>query len=285
MSRLTVLCFAGTYLLALFAELARPLARGAARWWLALGLTALGWVVHTVFLANLAWTRHELPVTTLRESLLVLSWILGAIDLYLVARSPRNVAVGAFLLPIVLGLAAFGGLATGGGGAATWPGWVEFWGTVHGILLMAGATATCVAFAAGLMYLLQASRLKHKRPSLKGFALPSLEQSERLNRGAIIVAFPMLTFGFLIGIVLIVLTRRASSGVALGWTDPKVVSAALLWLMFAGLLNARFRPAMRGRRVMVLTIVAFGFLIFTWAGVGLFLPTEHGMAAKAGRSH
>src|SRR5437763_6090890 len=40
MDRLTVLCFAGTYSLALLAELARPVARGAGRWYLALGLTA-----------------------------------------------------------------------------------------------------------------------------------------------------------------------------------------------------------------------------------------------------
>jgi ABC-type uncharacterized transport system permease subunit len=50
-----------------------------------------------------------------------------------------------------------------------------------------------------------------------------------------------------------------------------------MWLVFAILLHARFRPAMRGKSVMVLTIVAFGFLVFTWVGVeALRLPTAHG---------
>ena len=50
-----------------------------------------------------------------------------------------------------------------------------------------------------------------------------------------------------------------------------------MWLVFAVLLHARFRPAMRGRSVMVLTIVAFAFLVFTWVGVeALRLPTAHG---------
>ena len=63
----------------------------------------------------------------------------------------------------------------------------------------------------------------------------------------------------------------------LRWTDPKVLSAFLMWLVFAVLLHARFRPAMRGKSVMVLTIVAFAFLVFTWVGVeALRLPTAHG---------
>ena len=38
---------------------------------------------------------------------------------------------------------------------------------------------------------------------------------------------------------------------------------------------------MRGKRVMVLTAVAFGFLVFAMVGVGPILPTDHG-AARAG---
>jgi ABC-type uncharacterized transport system permease subunit len=133
------------------------------------------------------------------------------------------------------------------------------------------------------MYLVQANRLKHKRRPRFGFALPSLEQSERLNRAAIILAFPLLTFGLLIGVVL-GLAHRAGA-MELSWSDPKVVSASVMWLVFAVLLHARFRPEMRGRSVMVLTIVAFAFLVFAWVGVeALRLPTAHGAARAAGRA-
>ena len=158
---------------------------------------------------------------------------------------------------------------------------------MHGVFLLAGAVSTCVAFAAGLMYLVQSNRLKHKRPPRFGFALPSLEQSERLNRGAITLAFPLLTFGLLIGVVLdLAARRRGGRALPLSWTDPKVVSAWLMWLVFAVLLHARFRPAMRGRSVMLLTILAFAFLVFTWVGVDVLnLPTAHGGGpAPGGRS-
>jgi ABC-type transport system involved in cytochrome c biogenesis permease subunit len=285
MARLTVLCFAGTYSLALFADLARSLVRARARWSLTVGLTALGWVVHTAYLANIAMQTHELPVATIRESLLVLAWILAAIDLYLVVRSPTPSAVGLFILPVVVGLSAFAGLERERAVAVGWAGSVKFWGAVHGGFWLLGAVFTCVAFAFGLMYLVQAERLRHKRPGRLGFTLPSLEQSERWNRWAITVAFPLLTIGFWIGVLLVPATRSYAAP-SLRWTDPKILSAAGLWLFFAVLLNARFRPAMRGRRVMVLSVVAFAFLLFTWVGVGLLVPTAHGApaAAAAGRA-
>ena len=57
--RLSVLCFAGTYGLALLAELARFVVRSAVRWYLSAGLMALGWLVQTAFLANLAFKSPD----------------------------------------------------------------------------------------------------------------------------------------------------------------------------------------------------------------------------------
>jgi ABC-type transport system involved in cytochrome c biogenesis permease subunit len=286
MLRLEVLCFAGTYGLALVSELARFVTRSAARWYVTVGLTALGWLVQTAYLADLGWSQHKLPVTTVFESLLVLSWILALIGLYLMVRSPRPVAVGLFVLPLVLALVLLAGrFASRTAHWDQWHGTTTFWTPVHVIFLLAGAVSTCVAFAAGLMYLVQSNRLKHKRRPRFGFALPSLEQSERLNRGAITLAFPLLTFGLLIGVILDLAAPPSSgmaAGVLLSWTDPKVVSAGLMWLVFAVLLHARFRPAMRGRSVMLLTIVAFAFLVFTWVGFDVLrLPTAHGGGAGA----
>jgi ABC-type transport system involved in cytochrome c biogenesis permease subunit len=288
MDRLKVLCFAGTYGLALLCELGRLVVRNPLRWHLTIGLTALGWLVHTIFLANLAFKDPIiLPVTTPFESMIVLAWIVALIGLYFMIHWPRQIAVGSFVLPLVLGL-----VIAAGWFAPRQSDWLEggimaFWGAVHAVFLLAGAVFACLAFAAGLMYLAQMARLKAKRPVRFGFALPSLEHSERANRVAITVAFPLLTFGLLIGMVLSLRARGTSapSAFTLSWTDPKVLSALGMWVVFAVLLHARFRPAMRGRSVMILTIVAFAFLVFTWVGVeALQLQTAHGAAGTAGRS-
>jgi ABC-type uncharacterized transport system permease subunit len=289
MDRLKVLCFAGTYGLALLAELSRLVVRSTFRWYLTVALTALGWLVQTAFLVNLAVKESRiLPVTTAFESVMALSWIFALIGLYLMVHWPRKVAVGLFVLPLVLGLVVVAGwFAPRESDWLEWGGTTAFWGSVHGIFLLGGAVFTCVAFAAGLMYLAQMRRLKSKRPSRFGLALPSLEQSERVNRGAITIAFPLLTFGLLIGMFLSLSTRGSGAGTGhnLSWMDPKVISALGMWLVFACLVHARFRPALRGRSVMVLTIVAFAFLVFTWVGIeALRLPTAHGAASTVGRA-
>jgi ABC-type transport system involved in cytochrome c biogenesis permease subunit len=287
--RLSVLCFAGTYGLALLAEMARFVVRSSVRWYLAAGLMALGWLVQTAFLANLAFKNPLVPpVATAFESVMVLSWIVALIGLYLMVRSPKPVAVGMFVLPLVIGLVIVAGWFSPRESAWTdWGGTVAFWGAVHGIFLLGGAVFTCVAFCAGLMYLVQMRRLKAKRSSRFGLALLSLEQSERINRGAITIAFPLLTFGLLIGVVLSLAAQGKGNAAALAhplqWTDPKVLSALAMWLVFAVLLHARFRPSMRGRGVVVLTIVAFAFLVFTWVGVeALRLPTTHSAPKSLG---
>ena len=94
MDRLGVLCFGGTYALALGCDLARFAVRWPGRWWATLGLTTLAWVVQTAYLANRAIAAGRLPVTTVFESMLVLAWLLAAVGLYLIARAPRPLAVG-----------------------------------------------------------------------------------------------------------------------------------------------------------------------------------------------
>jgi ABC-type transport system involved in cytochrome c biogenesis permease subunit len=280
--RLSVLCFAGTYGLALAADLARLILRIPVRWQLAVGLAALGWVVHTAFLVNLAWRMGQVPIATVFHSLLVLAWILSGIGLYLTFRAPKPSAIGVFVLPLVLALLGTA-VAMPAAARADWTrlgGWETVWGTIHGLLLLLGAVSTCVAFLAGLMYLAQADRLKRKRPQRFGIALPSLEQSERWNRAAITLAFPLLTAGLAIGIALNAGSRRGGQAV-LDWSDPKVISAAGLWIVFAALLHVRYRPEWRGKRVMLLTVLAFAFMLFTLLGVDLLLPTAHGVARGA----
>ncbi len=286
MDRLKVLCFAGTYGLALLCELARLFIRSPLRWYLTVGLTVVGWLVQTAFLANLAIQGPLLPVTSAFESMMVLAWIVALIGIYLMLHWPRQVAVGLFVLPLVLGLVVAAGWLAPRETDWLQGGMIAFWGTIHGVFLLGGAVFACLAFAAGLMYLAQMRRLKSKNSKRLGFSLPSLEQSEGVNRGAITIAFPLLTFGLLIGMALSVHAHAAADNSAfqLSWTDPKVVSALGMWLVFAGLLHARFRPEMRGRSVMLLTIIAFAFLVFTWVGVeALNLPTAHGASRTTGR--
>ena len=108
------------------------------------------------------------------------------------------------------------------------------------------------------MYLVQARRLRTKVPLGKGQRMLSLERLEEMNRRAINTAFPLLTAGVLVGIVLMIHRRDDLRE----WTDPRVIAGGVLWLVFALLLYLRYAVHRRGRQLAVLTIVAFVLLLY-----------------------
>jgi ABC-type transport system involved in cytochrome c biogenesis permease subunit len=135
------------------------------------------------------------------------------------------------------------------------------WGAVHGGLLLLAAVGVCVGFVASVMYLAQAKKLKAKIGPREGLRLFSLERLEAMNRRAINLAFPLLTAGVLIGAFLMLQEQESLSG----WADPKVLGAMVLWVVFALVLYLRYGLHLSGRRLALLTILAFALLLLTLA--------------------
>jgi hypothetical protein len=156
----------------------------------------------------------------------------------------------------------------------------RFWGNVHGASLLLGTVTVMAGFVAGLMYLLQSYRLKHKMLSPR-FRLPSLEWLERVNSRAILTSVLFIGVGFLSGVVLNRVEQRSHLA-EIPWYDPVILSLAgmLLWLLAAAAFNLLYRAARRGRKVAYLTVASFGFLMIV-LGVLLFVNTEHGARTKA----
>jgi ABC-type transport system involved in cytochrome c biogenesis permease subunit len=194
--------------------------------------------------------------------MLFLAWILAVF--YLTGSvHHRRQAWGVFVLPLILGLLGLG-TAFGHPPPGARDSWREgtlsldrLWAPVHVGMLLLATVGVCVAFLASVMYLIHAARLRAKAPPGRGPRLLSLERLEAMNRRAVNLAFPLLTAGMLAGVVLIL---RGSELV--GWTDPRVLGTALLWLAFVVLLWLRYGRHLRGRPAALLTIAAFFLLLF-----------------------
>jgi ABC-type uncharacterized transport system permease subunit len=178
------------------------------------------------------------------------------------------------LLPLVLGLIVAASLAPERESLAR-EGDRGAWGIIHGTSILLAAVFVLVAFAAGLMYLEQTRRLKHKLPPIRGLRLPSLEWLQRTNSRAIVVSMFTLGLGVLSGVVL---NRLGSPDRAAGvpWYDPVVLSTHLMfaWLLIAVLVGWFYKPARQGRRVAYFTLVGFVFLAIALT-IGLFVDTQH----------
>ncbi len=210
--------------------------------------------------------------------------MLAGVYLYLASYHPRT-AFGVFILPLVLGLIGTGALLADPRPFPREPA-SRVWGIIHAASLLLATVAVLVGFAAGLMYLWQARRLKQKLPPPRGLRLPSLEWLQRTNSRAVVIALLMLGLGILAGIVLNMIDFDPSIK-RVPWYDPFIVSTLLMfvWLLIATGIVAFYRPAREGRKVAYLTLVSFLFLIVA-LGVGLSGRTEHGGVEELGlRSH
>jgi ABC-type uncharacterized transport system permease subunit len=260
LGKITAFCFAASYAVALILELLqlvrpRPILR-----LLSLGFGGAGLLAHTVYVAV-----NPLPLETAFGSLVFLAWVLGVFYLYGTLHHPR-VAWGLFVLPVVLGLVTlaeiFHAPSSPRSPAVTW----HFWPILHGILLLLAAVGVCVGFVASLMYLVQVRRLRNKVAPGRGLRLLSLERLEAMNRHAILLSFPLLTAGLLVGLGLLLHSGERAAGYV------RILSLVGLWLVFAILLYLRYRVHARGRQVAMLTIVAFALLLFSLLSVHPFAP-------------
>ena len=277
LANISVTCFAASYLVAWLLEVSRLFFRSGVRGAVMIGFATAGLVAQTLYLAERAINGPQPPLSSSFDWCILAAWMLVFAYLYLTYYFPRAV-IGLFVLPLVLGLVLAAALWASrepiASGSAT-----RVWGAIHGVFLLLGTVAVMVGFVAGLMYLLQAYRLKHKLPPPARFRFPSLEWLEKVNSRVIFISTLMVGGGFLSGLIMkIVRDRRAD---AMPWSDPVIWSAALMfaWLVAASLFAAVYRPARQGQKVAYLTIVSFVFLAFTLAML-LSSPTEHG-AGKA----
>jgi len=138
-----------------------------------------------------------------------------------------------------------------------------------------------IGFAAGVLYLVQAARLKRKLPAPGGLRLPSLEWLDRINSRVIVISVILVAIGFLAGVVLNVAARGNRE---LSWSDPVISSSALMlaWLAAAALFEGLYKPARHGRKVAYLTVASFGFLLLA-LGTLLLVDTGHGGAGRSQR--
>lgn len=262
--RIQVMCFAASYAVAWLVEVLRLL---KPEWkglrWLMLGFTGAGLLAHTLYLAA-RWT----PGVGQGHSLLWLAWLVAFLGLY-GALHYRRVAWAVFVLPVVLALI---GLASGWWGGHGWPElsrpldrWLI---TAHVALLVLGGVGVCVSFIASVMYLVQSWRLRHKQALGDNLRLLSLEKLERMIRHGVAWAFPLWTAGVAMGMILLWHRQEWS------WFDPKVVSGALLVVVFVVLLDLRYRKHERGRRFAWGAILAF-LLLLVALSIETFAPSWH----------
>ncbi len=141
----------------------------------------------------------------------------------------------------------------------------------HAFILFVSYAAFAVALLTGTLFLVQESRLKRKDPTVlsAGAAFP-LELLDRVNLYAVVAGFLLFSVGMLQG------SRLARLEWGAYWNaDPKELWSLVTWGAYAVVLGLRLTAGLRGRRVVLLSVMSFLLVIFTFVGVNYLVGGRH----------
>ncbi len=242
------------------------LRRGLSR----LGTFALagGFIVHSLALLWRYIEAGHTPITNLHESLSFFAWSIVGVYLLLHLRFRVDV-LAAFISPMASVLMIL---------ASLFPKEIiplapvleSFWLPIHVTLAFVGDAMFALAFAAGLMYLIQEKQIKSKRIGLFYHRLPALKVLDDLNYRCLTFGFPLLTLGIITGSV----WAESAWGTYWRW-DPKETWSLITWFLYAALLHGRLTVGWRGRKAAIFAVSGFVVLVFTFLGVNLLLSGFH----------
>ncbi len=242
----------------------RPGLSRIGRWFLAGGLA-----LHSLAILWRIFEAGRTPLTNLHEALSFFAW--ATIGIYfLLYFKYRLEMLGAFVSPVAVVLMVL---------ASLFPKEIvpvepvlnSFWLPVHVTLAISGNALFALAFAVGVMYLIQERQIKSKRIGAFYRRLPALKILDDLNSRCLSWGFPLLTLGIITGSI----WAESAWGTYWSW-DPKQTWSLITWFLYAALLHGRLTVGWRGRKAAVFAVAGFCFLVFTFLGVNLLLSGKHG---------
>lgn len=138
---------------------------------------------------------------------------------------------------------------------------------VHVTLMMGGYLMLMFSFGTAVAHLLTLWLLKRKRSLALLEKFPPLEMTEQLTNKLVLIGFPLLVLGMIVGAFWARLMGLSA------WSDPKVVLSILTCGIFAIYLHARFVRKWEAPILHWLIVVGFISLLVTFFAVRHTLAT------------
>lgn len=228
-----------------------------------IGITGVGFIAHTGALASLLLMTGAFPTLNFHKALSFFSWSLVLVFLFVTWRN-RLYVLGAFFLPLAF-LSLVSSAILPVETPALHPVFQAVW--IHVALSILGTVGFAVAFVSGIMYLMQERLLKSKQFNALYFKLPSLDFLDNLNQRSILLGFPFLTLGILMGAI----SAQLTWGSYLNW-NAEQTWALVTWAFYLMVLMGRITVGWRAKKAAYLTIVGFAGVLLTFLGVILKGP-------------
>lgn len=141
---------------------------------------------------------------------------------------------------------------------------------IHVSSALLGLAAVAISAVYGFLYLMLYHDIKSSRFGVVYAKLPNLEMLERMSMVSIIFGFVLLTVA--IGIGLIWLPQAFEN---YSYFDPKLIGTVFIWIMYGAGLSAKRTIGWQGRKMMILSIIAFAISFFSLTVVNAYFSGFH----------
>jgi len=149
----------------------------------------------------------------------------------------------------------------------------SYWIYIHVSITLTSYAAFAMAGGLGVMYLLKERAELRGKPSPFYATFPSLEKIDELGYKAVMVGFPLLAFGVILG----AMWANYAWGGYWSW-DPKETWSLIVWLIYGAYIHARMNRGWEGRRAAAYQVFGFLMVIFCFWGVNFLLSGLHAYA-------
>ena len=227
-----------------------------------------GFALHSLAIFWRVLESGRTPLTNLHEALSFFAWAIIGVY-FLLYLKYRLEVLAAFISPVAVVLMVLASLFPKEIVPVA-PVLESFWLPIHVTLAITGNSMFALAFAAGVMYLIQERQIKSKRIGAFYRRLPALKVLDDLNYRCLTIGFPLLTLGMITGSI----WAESAWGSYWRW-DPKETWSLITWFLYAALLHGRLTIGWRGRKAAIFAVVGFASLVFTFLGVNLLLSGMH----------
>ena len=220
---------------------------------------AVGWVFHTLVIVFRSQETGHGPYTTSFEVAIFFSWVMVLVYFFM-SWKYKIKDLGSFVIPVVFLTLLYATFLSKE--AVPFPeSQFQILLTLHRTLSILGSVAFAMAFAAGLMYLIQEKQVKSKKLGIMYFRMPSLEILDNLNYKVIAVGFPLFTLGFVTGSIWNAQMNQLS---LFSWDLVKTWPLVIGWLLYGLLFFGRLLAGLRGKKSAQLSILGFVTIMLTY---------------------
>lgn len=220
-------------------------------------VAVVGLVLHGIALADYSSNWHQLPLIGLGPSLSTLAFLI-ALATVIAATLGHTSTIGLILVPLVALLTGIAGAV----GLVPTDQPIPFrngWFALHVVFALLGYAGLTIAFASGVMYLLQFRELKSKHFGAVFQFFPPLETLDRFGRRSVAIGFPFLTLAILLGWAWTSSFQGSvmPQATKLGW-------AVLSWFVLLVTLVARIGDGRKGERGAMASVIGFVVVVVAY---------------------